>query len=300
MFVHRHMGACRLLIEPLQRRAGIDHGFQRREALAGNNEQGALRANGSQHFLQGVAIHIADEMKAFATHGMRAHGTHCHIWPQVRATNTDIDDVGDGCIVMHRLGKGQKSLSGRIHLLPYSLKMSGHSVGIRRAQQPMHDLALLARIDGGTRKHGIAPSQHLARFGQCQQLLPHLAIYMRFGGVHMQQLTCRIVHCAAELFQPPGVNHECSTHIKMFFLLTSNPFARRGEPRGQGLQGLPFAALVQSRRIQKLRKRYHGAYTCASMSCSTFSVSAAKARMPSASFSVAMASAFSAKRKAGS
>ena len=300
MFVHRHMGACRLLVEPLQRRAGIDHGFQRREALAGNNEQGTLRANGSQHFLQGVAVHIADEMKAFATHGMRAHGTHCHIRPQVRAANTDIDDVGDGCIVMHRLGKGQKSLSGRIHLLPYGLKRSGQPVGIGSAQQPVHDLALLARIDGGTRKHGIAPGQYLSRFGQRQQLPPNIAIYMRLGGIYMKQFACRIVHRAAELFQPPGVGHECSTHIKMFFLLASNPFARRGKPRSQSLQDLPFTALVQSRHAQILRKRYHGAYTCASMSCSTFSVSAAKARMPSASFSVAMASAFSAKRKAGS
>ena len=248
-----------------------------------------------------MPIDIADEVETLALHHERLQRTHRHPRPQIGAADADIDHIGDLRPGAHRLRKRQELRTDRIHLVPDRLKVGRQPSGRRRTQQPVHHLPLFGRVDGTPAEHGIAQGTNLLLLRQAQQGLHHAFIQMGFGKIHMQQeaAVC-IVQCLAEALNAPcilrkgaaqveggGVEQVVATRLMVIDGKASRQFAQR-LPRWRlagnaGAESIP----VHDQTLEILQ-------AAASISCSSLPASAANARMPSASFSVAMASSFSA------
>ena len=294
VIAHRQLPA-RLLPEPVQRGARIGHGFQCGKGLAGDDEQGVLRLQLAQHPIQLVAIDIADEMETLAALAIRLQRLHRHARPQVRSANADMHHIGDLRMGTHRFGKRQEIRAHGIDLLPETAQRLRHAGRIRAAQQPVHHGALLGAVDRFAAEHGIAQRQHLALFGQLHQQPYHLAIGMHLGGIDMQQAAA--VACMqglAESLQALGVLGKGLAQVKgaqRDCRLPAVQLVDRETPRF-GQQRVPGRRVVGQAAGAAPAGRSVCCAHAASINCSSLTASAAKARMPSASFSVAMASSF--------
>ncbi|MDT4835089.1 hypothetical protein FQZ97_687450 [compost metagenome] len=154
---------------------------------------------------------------------------------------------------------------------------AGGRVG-RRAQQRVQHGAVFGVVDVRTREHGVAVGFEaaFARQREQQRLGARVDQVLRQVGEDVRRLL-------AEAREAPGVLHEGMAKIE---LATGRVEA--------GLQLRP------GRRAVTAQGHGHVYLPLSCMSFSSFTASAAKARMPSASFSVAMASSLSAKRKPAS
>ena len=288
---------ARLLAEPVQRGARIGHGFQRGKGLAGDDEQGVLRPQLAQHAVQLMAIDIADKMEAPSRLAAGLQCLHRHARAQIRAANADMHHIGDVRLGAYHLGVVQKGGTHGIDLLPAGLQMGWHAGRIRAAQQPVHHGTLLGAVDRLAVEHGVPQRQHLALFGQLHQQPHHAAIGMYLGSIDMQQpAAVTRMQRLAEGLQPFRIPGKGLTQVE-------RPQRHGGLPAVQavdretlrfGQQVLPGRCQIGQAAGAAPADRGTGYAHAASISCSSLTASAAKARMPSASFSVAMASSLSA------
>ena len=150
------------------------------------------------------------------------------------------------------------------------------------AQQGMQHLALLAVVDHSTSKHGVAVLCHPALAGQGQQQPLGGVVDQVFGqvGEHMRRTQAKALKAAGVAgksraqVKRPASGRKCSLQIA---------------PGGRSVAAGSTHLGTSSRLDQ-----------AASKSWSSRAASAQKARMPSASLSVAMASSFRASRKPAS
>ncbi len=145
----------------------------------------------------------------------------------------------------------------------------------RAAQQPMHDGALLGMVDGSAREHGVAIGLQPRFTRQLQQ--------QGFGlGVDqvLRQVGEDVGRLLAEALEAARVGREGAAQVEA----AACPLEMRLQLRPGGRAVAAGAG----------GKDVAAAHAAACISCSSLAASAAKARMPSASFSVAMASALSA------
>jgi len=250
-------------LEPGPSRAGIGHRLHRGEGLGGNQKQRALGANLPQHRRQLVAVDIRDEVKALARQHEVLQRRHGHLRAEVGTANADVHDIGDR-------GVGANLLRIIQHRIQRGVHRRGIGIGggaARRAQQPVLHGPLLGAVDGLASEHGSAMALELALARELQQQCLPLAVdqVLRQVGKDVRRLLAESVE-AGRVGLESGLQNE----------------ARVGLPP----QRLPHRRLVTS------QPRLHR--QPAFISCSSFTASAAKVRMPSASFSVAIASSFNA------
>ena len=168
-----------------------------------------------------------------------------------------------------------------MHFLQRCLDRSRQHIGCsalqRMPQQPMHHCTVFCGVDGFALEHAIALRQHPGLLCQHQKLRFNARIPMVLGQV------CKDARrFLAEMNRTLCIGCKSITQIK-----TRKRFRQR-------LQVLPCDCLVTP---------HHGplqAFCAANIKPSNLMASTQKARMPSANFSVAMASSFKAKRKAAS
>jgi hypothetical protein len=113
--VTRNVGAT-LRLKPGLGRGGVGHGLDRGECLAGDQEQRALRPHLLQHGIEFVAVHIGHEVEALARRHKGTQRQHRHLRPQVRATDADVDHIGDGRVGTHQFGIRQHRIQRGMHL----------------------------------------------------------------------------------------------------------------------------------------------------------------------------------------
>jgi hypothetical protein len=216
-----------------------------------------------------------DEVEALARRDEFVERQHRHLRSEVGATDADVHHVGDGVVAADRLGVRQHRVERGVHVGQRGLVVCGHwNVG-RRAQQEVHHRAIFGAIDRLAGEHRVAVRLQARLAGQRQQ--------QRFGA------------CIDQVLRQVGED-------------MGRGFAEGGEARitvglegGAQVEALAHLVVV---RLQLLpgcgavaANTGSRAHRTSCISFSSFTASAAKARMPSASFSVAIASSFSAKRR---
>jgi hypothetical protein len=227
-----------------------------------------------------MAVDVRDEVKALARRGEFGERQHRHLRAEVGAADADVDHVGDRVVAAHLLGIGQHRVERFMHLAQLVGRLADLRIG-GGAQQRVQHGAVFGVVDVLAREHRVAVRLEAALAGQREQQLFGARVDQVLGqvGEHMRRLL-------AEALEAPRVVHEGMAHVELA--------ARRLEG---GLQLRPGR-----RTVAALGHVGHGhvylPLSC--MSFSSFTASAAKARMPSASFSVAIASSLSAKRKPAS
>ena len=260
-----------------------------------------------------MPVHIRHKVKSLAQCHEVLQRQHGHLRPQVRAANADVHHVGDLRIGADLLGIGQHGLEGVVHQLQRRGQITAQGA-FGLAQQPMHHGAALGVVDRLAPEHGIAVRGQASLAGQFDQQGFSGDVGMIFGQVGK--------HMGGGLAQgrcPLGILRKRGAQIKT-----------RGQCR-MGRQSLPGRCLVTThedfqagKRLSKSRSFLseptpvgdsgerrsrviaHGVRSyverCQAffINSSSFTASAQKARMPSASFSVAMASSLSANRKEAS
>lgn len=80
---------------PIPSRAGIGHRLQGREGLGGDDEEGFCRIEVARRFREICPIDIGDEPERDGPVAIMFERLICHHRPQVRAADTDVDDVAD-------------------------------------------------------------------------------------------------------------------------------------------------------------------------------------------------------------
>ena len=205
-----------------------------------------------------------------------------HRRPQVRAAAADVHNVGDAIVSAHALGEGQHVLQRGVHVVQGRGNFRRYCIDSclrltcmpwrRFSQQPMHHRALLGVVDRSALEHRIAVGHHAAFTRQLQQ--------QRFGGRVDQvlgQVRKHMRSVLAEALETLRILRKCGAQVEA----AAGAFV-------MGTQALPRGRVVAAGAgIVKI-------HAAACISCSSLAASAANARMPSASFSVAMASALSA------
>ncbi len=231
-----------------------------------------------QHARQLMAVDVRDEVEALARRGELGQRQHRHLRAEVGAADTDVDHVGDRVVGAHLLGIGQHRVERGVHF-PQLVRglPAGRRVG-RRAQQRVQHGAVFGVVDVLAGEHGVAVSLEAALAGQLEQQL----FGARVDQV-LRQVGEDIRRLLAEAGEAARVVDEGMAHVELAACgfeagLQLRPGRRAIAAKGHGHVYLPLSC----------------------MSFSSFTASAAKARMPSASFSVAMASSFRAKRKPAS
>ena len=280
----RGLGAAALAQKPFAGRVGVEHGLGRGEGFGGNQKQRRFRPHLAQHMAQLMPIDVRDKVKALARIHPILQPLHHHLGPQVRAANADVHNVGNLAIGAHLLGQRQHGVQGVVRGgqgVPLRLGPGLHHRVLaqlpaiaRHAQQPVHGGAPLGGVDRLARQHGIAPRLPAAvvRQGLQQGFGLGGAKVFRQIGVHVRRLL-------AVLGQALRVAGKRLGQIEVRHVVLV--MGRQGRPGGGGAATHAPAPAWRSKS-------------------SSLRVSTAKARMPSASFSVAMASSFRAKRKLAS
>ncbi len=255
--------------EPLARSHRVGHRLLRREGFGGDDEERLLRTQAPQHARQVVAVDIADEVhRELRMHeGFERH--HRHLRPEIAAADADVDDVADaaGRGVAHALDIRQHRVEHAVHLV------GERSAAARRAQRGMQHGAAFGGVDGRAGEHRVALRLDAALARQVVQEVQR-------GGV--DQVLRQV---GVDLWRAPGEG------------------ARALGVAREGLAQIEFAAMravVAGERGPGFSVVAAGHHGCLSIIWSSCAASAAKARMPSASLSLAIASALSAKRKAAS
>ena len=230
-------------------------------------------------------------MQALALRRVSVQCQHRHLRAQIGAADADVDDIGDGGIGAHSARhtpashRGVASTSGR----------SGSSVaapvarGRRCAQQKMLDRALLGVVDGLAREHRVAVLLHATLARQRKQLLLDRRI---------DQVLRQIRKHMGRLWLKASKRSGSAANAARRSNADAAPAYRRA-------QRAPGRSAVTTQTVHRRLSYGSCGIDCprsqaACISFSSFTASTQKARMPSASFSVAMASSLSAKRKPAS
>ncbi len=153
--------------EPGLGRSRVGHRLDGGEGLAGNQEQRVRRLQPRQGARQLMAVHIADKVKTLIRMRKRLQGEHRHLWPQVGAADTDVDDVGDRFVGANLLSVRQHGIERAVDFAQLlRLQRAGGGCMGWRAQQHMPDRALLGVVDGLAGKHRVPVRRHAALRGQ--------------------------------------------------------------------------------------------------------------------------------------
>ena len=192
---------------------------------------------------------------------------HDHLRPEVAAADADVDDVADaaGGAVAHRLGPGQHRIEHAVDLV------AERSLASRRTQRGVQHRAVFGGVDRRTGKHRVALRFEAAFARQVDQKAQRrdVEVVLRQVGKHLGRVE-------AERREAARVAGECLTQIEVATMRLE-----------MTLQRGPGGGSVTTRHVFVNRQS-------ARINASSLAASAAKARMPSASFSVAIASSLSA------
>ena len=94
-----------LLHKPPLGRLRVGHGFYCCEGFAGDQKQGFFRVQLGQGRGKFMAIDIAHKVQPFACCGKCIERQHRHVRTEIRAADSNVDNVGDACISTNLLGK---------------------------------------------------------------------------------------------------------------------------------------------------------------------------------------------------
>ena len=184
--------------------------------------------------------------------------------PQVAATDADVDDVGDGPIGAHTLGVGQHAVQHLVHVVAEGASTAG---GAQRGVQ--HGTAF-GDVGDVAAQQGVTLLGQLALFGHLQQQRQGRLVDQVLG-----QIGKDLGRLQAQAIKARGIGRKGLAQVQ-----------RTAALRKVGMQRVPGRCVITACH-----------FSFSSMMRSSLRASAAKARMPSASFSVAIASSFSAQRK---
>ena len=272
--VPRHIAAA-LRHEPLPRELRIGQCLLRREGLARHDEQRALRVQAAQHAGDVVRIYVADEVKAQAAMCEGVERGHHHLRPEVAAADADVDDVAETAVAAHLLGVREHGIEHAVHFSAVQPRAA------RRAQCRVQHGAALAGVDRRAREHGITLCFEVALLRQVDQEAARRAVdeILREVGKDLGRLQ-------AEVGEALRVACERLAQVELA--------AMRLEVAAQCRPGGCLVAARVHSVGRRAARHALGHERAALMSTSSLPASAAKARMPSASLSLAMASSFSA------
>jgi hypothetical protein len=247
--------------------------FLRGEGLGGDDKERALGFERGQERRDVMSVHVGHEVQAqarLAVGGQRRDG---HLRAEVRAADPDVDDVADRALprIAHPVGEGEQGVQRGMHLVA-----EGRGAA-RRAKRRVQHRAGLGEVDGVAGQHRVAALFDAGLAGELKQECDHGLVepVLRQVGKDMRRFD-------GVALEARCIGGKGFTQVEVAAL--------RPEMR---LQRGPGRGAVAARRRGRCVVRGSGRHSACTMASSR-AASAAKARMPSASFSVAIASSLSA------
>ncbi len=166
--------------DPCPRGCGVGHGFERREGLGRDDEQGRGWVQARDRVADVGAVHVGHEMAPDPLGPVGRERARRHGGPEVRAADADVDHVRDG--PPRRAGQRAVADAGREgrHLLAFGDDV-GHDVaavdqhGLARhvAQGRVQGRAVLGRVDDRAGEHAVPPAFEVGVAGQLEERLQH-------------------------------------------------------------------------------------------------------------------------------
>jgi hypothetical protein len=229
-----------------------------------------LGPHAAQHRGQVVPVNVGDEMEVQPRVDKGIQRGHHHLRPQVGAANADIDHIVD-VAAGQATGRGTDALD----VVQHGAQGVMDEITVRRqatrcAQGGVQRRTVFGLVDVLARQQGVAPGFDAALAGQVQQMAGggHIPMGTRKVSVDVRRIEAETRHALRILAKQ-------FAQVQVAALGFEVP-----------LQGQPGHRLIAAEKAHA----HLNDQRCASMSASSLAASSANRRMPSASFSLPMAS----------
>ena len=175
VFGHGAFIAC-MIQEPFTRGQGVGEGFLGGEGFGGDDEQRGFRVDFGQYVAQLGAVHVGDEVHVQTRMAERLErGTH-HQRAEVRAADTDVDDIGNDLIGIAQPAAAADFMREFAHALQDMVDLRHDILAIHDdggigavAQGNVEYGAVFCRIDFFAVEHLLHPLRHACFTRQLEQ-----------------------------------------------------------------------------------------------------------------------------------
>ena len=183
-----------------------------------------------------------------------------HQRPEIRATNTDVNDVRDGLAgraapfaAPHALGERLDARKNRTDVGHDVLTIDHHRPVATIAQRDMQHRAVLGGVDLLTGEHAIAPGLQIGGSGEVEQEANGLAIDALLGEVDQQ-----VVEAQAIAIEPVGLGLEQLAQMPPPFRARMRLEGSPGGIAGEGRHAGRLPSNEMDRLLEHLRLDRHG------------------------------------------
>src|SRR6266568_1180539 len=172
------MAGDRLIIfqtieHPRTSRTCIGQRFQRGKRLRGDNKESFLRIEVMYSLGEIGTINIRDKAESHITIAVISQGIVSHMWTEIRAANTDINDIADTLAriafpraATYPIGESSHLVQYSMDIRYYILAIDENSLIFRRTQGNVENSTLLCHIDLLAFKHSIDTFTQPGRSGK--------------------------------------------------------------------------------------------------------------------------------------
>ena len=161
-------------LEPLQGRFGVAQGFVRTPGFGDDDEEGVLRLQALEFFLQVMTVQVGDDADFLMTVAPGGEGLQGQVRAQAGTADADVDDVGDVLAAANLCSQIQQLLHGRRKLM-----LAG--------QAPLGVIGgtVFCVVDDLAGQELLAGCLELAGVGQRLQCTDYLRVPQLFGQVRL-------------------------------------------------------------------------------------------------------------------
>ena len=168
------LGRNALVQQPALAAGGVGHGFLGGESLGRHHDQGSACVDPSQHAVKRPGVRVGDVVHPGAGVGQVGQGIGGHSRAQIRATDADVDDIGEGLVRAAATGTAADLVGKPAHAAKFSRHVGtdgGTPGALPPAQGHMQDGPVFGQVDVLATEHGVALLPELRLCGQCLQRL---------------------------------------------------------------------------------------------------------------------------------